>query len=81
VTPRIKRELRRRSAVEPVIGHLKAEHRMGRNYLWFRRCDANNAVLAAAGYNFRRLIRWLTLLLCQILTALFPGLLINPARN
>ena len=33
VTPQIKRELRRRSAVEPVIGHLKAEHRMGRNYL------------------------------------------------
>jgi hypothetical protein len=58
VTPKIKRELRRRSAVEPVIGHLKAEHRMGRNYLWFRRGDANNVVLAAAGYNFRRLIRW-----------------------
>ena len=33
---------------------------MGRNYLWFRRGDANNAVLAAAGYNFRRLIRWLS---------------------
>jgi hypothetical protein len=53
VTPSIKRELRRRAAVEPVIGHLKAEHRMGRNYLWFRRGDANNAVLAAVGYNFR----------------------------
>ena len=36
VTAKIKRELRRRSAVEPVIGHLKAEHRIGRNYLWFR---------------------------------------------
>jgi transposase, IS5 family len=34
VSPKIKRELRRRSAVEPVIGHLKSEHRMGRNYLW-----------------------------------------------
>ena len=78
VTPRIKRELRRRSAVEPVIGHLKAEHRMGRNYLWFRRGDAANAVLAAAGYNFRRLIRWLSLLLCQILRALFPQPLISP---
>jgi transposase, IS5 family len=79
VTPKIKRELRRRSAVEPVIGHLKAEHRMGRNYLWFRHGDANNAVLAAAGYNFRRLIRWLRILLRQILTVLFPRLLINPA--
>ena len=79
VTPRIKRQLRRRSAIEPVIGHLKAEHRMGRNYLWFRHGDANNAVLAAAGYNFRRLIRWLRILLRQILTVLFPRLLINPA--
>ena len=67
-----KRQLRRRAAVEPVIGHLKAEHRMGRNYLWFRHGDAANAVLAAAGYNFRRLIRWLSLLLSRILSALVP---------
>jgi transposase, IS5 family len=73
VTSGIKRQLRRRSAVEPVIGHLKAEHRMGRNYLWYRRGDAANAVLAAVGYNFRRLIRWLRLLLCQILLALIKN--------
>src|SRR5215208_7377661 len=79
VTPRIKRELRRRAAVEPVIGHLKAEHRMGRNYLWFRRGDAANAVLAAAGYNFRRLIRWLSLLLRLFLTALTAALQTVPA--
>ena len=70
VTPRIKRQLRRRAVVEPVIGHLKAEHRMDRNYLWYRRGDAANAILAAVGYNFRRLIRWLRLLLCHILVAL-----------
>jgi len=74
VTPAIKRQLRRRSAVEPVIGHLKAEHRMGRNYLWYRRGDAANAVLAAVGYNFRRLIRWLRLLLRLILGALIAAL-------
>jgi IS5 family transposase len=74
VTPRINRQLRRRSAVEPVIGHLKAEHRMGRNYLWYRRGDAANALLAAVGYNFRRLVRWLSLLLCQILVALIETL-------
>jgi IS5 family transposase len=32
---------------------------MGRNYLAHRHGDFNNAVLAAVGYNFRRLIRWL----------------------
>ncbi len=79
VTPSIKRELRRRAAVEPVIGHLKAEHRMGRNYLWFRRGDAANAVLAAVGYNFRRLIRWLRPLLRLFLTALFPNAPTVPA--
>jgi IS5 family transposase len=71
VTPKIKRQMRRRSAVEPVIGHLKSEHRMGRNYLWYRQGDAINAVLAAAGYNFRLLIRWLRLLLFRFLVAVF----------
>jgi transposase, IS5 family len=79
MTPKIKRELRRRSAVEPVIGHLKAEHRMGRNYLWHRQGDATNAVLAAAGYNFRRLIQWIKLLLLQILHHFILRLQLVPA--
>jgi transposase, IS5 family len=79
VTPQIKRELRRRSAVEPVIGHLKSEHRMGRNYLWHRHGDATNAVMAAVGYNFRRLIKWLSLLLFEILSRLSLELRISPA--
>src|SRR5271167_4630476 len=62
VTETIKRQLRRRSAVEPVIGHAKAEHRMGRNYLAGAHGDDANAVLAAAGYNFRRLLAWLAAL-------------------
>jgi transposase, IS5 family len=69
VTPQIKREMRRRSAIEPVIGHLKNEHRMDRNYLHHRHGDANNAILAAVGYNFRLLIRWLRILLWVILAA------------
>ena len=79
MTPKIKRELRRRSAVEPVIGHLKSEHRMARNYLWHRHGDATNAVLAAVGYNFRRLIRWLKLLLFRILVQLTFRMQIIPA--
>jgi transposase, IS5 family len=78
MTPKIKRQKRRRSAVEPVIGHMKAEHRMGRNYLWYRQGDAINAVLAAAGYNFSFVLRWLRLLLCRILLALLPAF--NPIR-
>jgi len=71
MTPAIKREMRRRAAVEPVIGHIKNEHRMDRNYLAGTQGDAINAVLAAAGYNFRLLLNWLRLLLRLLLVALF----------
>ena len=70
VTDAIKRDLRRRSAVEPVIGHAEAEHRMGRNFLKGAEGDAANAVLAAAGYNFRRLLAWLAILWRVFVTAL-----------
>ena len=70
VTKAIKRELRRRAAVEPVIGHLKSDHRMGRNYLAGSQGDAANAVLAAVGYNFRRLLAWLRRILRALAHAL-----------
>jgi IS5 family transposase len=58
VTKAIRREMRRRAAVEPVIGHLKDDHRLRRNYLKGRAGDRINTVLAAAGYNFSLLRRW-----------------------
>jgi Transposase DDE domain len=70
LTPQIKREFKRRAAIEPVIGHLKEHHRMGRNHLAHASGNAINAVLAAVGYNFRRLLAWLSLLLLRILIAL-----------
>jgi IS5 family transposase len=45
------------------------EHRMGCNHLAHRAGDAVNAMLAAVGYNFRILLRWLSLLLGAILAA------------
>ncbi|RWM89694.1 MAG: IS5 family transposase [Mesorhizobium sp.] len=69
LTKVVKRALRRRAAVEPVIGHLKNDHRMGRNFLAFSEGDANNAVLAAVGYNFSLLLNWLRLL-CAFFLAL-----------
>jgi IS5 family transposase len=70
VTDRIRREMKRRAAVEPVIGHLKEDHRMGRNYLTGVEGDRINAVLAAAGYNFRLLRRWLQRLLRALIAIL-----------
>lgn len=59
LTPSERRWLKRRSAIEPAIGHLKDDHRMRRNFLKGAQGDALNAVLAAAGYNIRWLMRWL----------------------
>ena len=70
VTRTIKREMKRRAAVEPVIGHVKAEHRMERNYLKGRDGDRANAVLAAAGYNFSLLLRWFEAFLRALLAAI-----------
>jgi IS5 family transposase len=77
VTKNIRREMRRRAAVEPVIGHLKDGHRMGRNHLKGRDGDRINAVLAAAGYNFKLLLRWFEELLRAMLLSL-RGILAMP---
>jgi IS5 family transposase len=69
LTPTIRRELRRRSAVEPVIGHLKSDGLLERNRLAGAAGDAINAVLAAAGHNLRLLLAWLRLLCAWLLVA------------
>jgi transposase, IS5 family len=74
MTKAIKREMRRRAAVEPVIGHLKQDHRMDRCYLAGSNGDAINALLAAAGYNFRRLIAWLRRIWRALLALLVLGI-------
>ena len=48
---------RRRSAIEPSIGHMKSDNHLDRNQLTGKEGDRINAVLAAAGYNFRKLLR------------------------
>jgi IS5 family transposase len=58
-TRALRRMLKRRAAIEPTIGHLKSDNRMNRNYLTGQVGDKINALLAAAGYNLRKLLRWL----------------------
>jgi IS5 family transposase len=56
-TPRtLWRWMKRRAAVEPSIGHLKAEHRLERNRLKGVAGDALNAILSAAAMNFQKLL-------------------------
>ena len=49
--------LKRRQAIEPIIGHLKSDHRMNRCHLKGERGDRLHAVLCAAGYNIKWLLR------------------------
>jgi transposase, IS5 family len=78
---RIKRELRRRSAIEAVIGHMKAEGHLGRCYLKGRAGDAANVILTAIGYNLRLVLAWLRMILRVVLLALLQPLAIRPAFN
>lgn len=52
-----RKQLRRRQAIEPIIGHLKNDHRMDRCHLKGERGDRLHAVLCAAGYNIKWLLR------------------------
>jgi IS5 family transposase len=61
------RWMKRRAAVEPGIGHLKREHRMDRNRLRGTLGDQINAILSAAGMNFKKLLRAADFFLRQIL--------------
>ena len=56
LTRAIRNKLRRRSAIEPTIGHLKSDNGMARNFLKNAEGDRLNAILAAAGYNMRKLL-------------------------
>ena len=67
--------LRRRQAIEPVIGHAKADHRMDRCWLKGAEGDALHAVLCAAGFNIRWLMRAIVAQATKAGKAFFFGLL------
>jgi IS5 family transposase len=59
ITPAKRKKHKRRAAIEPVIGHLKYNYRMIRNYLKGTVGDAMNVILAAAAMNFKRMMnKW-----------------------
>ena len=66
----IKKELRRRTAIEAVIGHCKIDGHLGRNFLKGRLGDNINAVMSAVGYNLRLILNWLRKLLRNIIAAI-----------
>ena len=67
------------SAIEAVIGHMKAEGHLGRCYLKGRAGDAANVILSAVGYNLRLVLAWLRTILRVVLLALFQTFAIRLA--
>jgi IS5 family transposase len=70
----IKKELRRRSAIEAVIGHMKTDGHLDRNFLHGRHGDHANAVLTAVGYNLRLVLKWMRAILRKIFSAILATL-------
>lgn len=56
-TRALRKMFKRRSVIEPTIGHLKSDHRLERNYLKGITGDKVNALMSAIGYNFMKLMR------------------------
>jgi IS5 family transposase len=53
---KLKKQFRRRASIEPKIGHLKSDHRLGRNFYKGIKGDNINVLLAAAAMNFKRMM-------------------------
>ncbi len=64
---------KRRNAIEPIIGHNKSEHRLDRNYLSGELGDELNVLLAASGFNIKKLIRAFCLWLRSNIFQFFKG--------
>jgi IS5 family transposase len=72
-TDAIRRVLCRRTAIEPLIGHLKVDHMIGRNTLAHTAEEVINAILVAAGCNFRRIFAWIKLLCSWFILIVMPN--------
>ena len=59
---------RRRAAIEPIIGHLKSDHRLSRNYLKGFVGDEINLLMAATAFNLKK---WMNNYLQMLLALLF----------
>jgi len=72
ITPAKRKRMRRRNAIEPIIGHLKNDRKVGpKNWLKGKLGDKINAISMAIGFNMRKILRKIFLWLLEILLTLF----------
>ncbi len=77
---KIRKYFRARAGIEPVIGHLKQDHRMKRNYLLDEIGDKTNTILAAAGFNLKKMLHRLKAEAHSILISILE-MFYNPQIN
>lgn len=73
-SPTINRELKRRNAIEPIIGHMKADERLERHAYAGNHGDTYAIMMAAIGHNLRLLLAWFKALLCAWLLAMIAAM-------
>ena len=70
LAPALKRLLKRRQVVEPMIGHMKADGLLDRNWLKGKLGDALHALMCGAGHNLRMIQARLQALYCLLIAVL-----------
>lgn len=65
-----RKRFRRRAGIEPIIGHLKSDYRLMRNFLKGQAGDSINLMMAAAAFNFKKWMRQIQDILLAIFSAL-----------
>jgi IS5 family transposase len=70
------KKFRRRAAIEPVIGHLKCDFRMAQNYLHGRSSPRINTMLAATGWNLKKMMEKLKRELLHLYTFFYKILFV-----
>lgn len=81
VTEAVKRWLKRRAVIEPVIGHAKNDGLLGKNYLKGTEGDKINVTLAATGFNLRQILRYIRILWLYFICQLLQKILIANSNN
>ena len=76
-----RKKFRRRAAIEPIIGHVKSDHRMQRNYLKGFIGDEINLLMAASAFNLKKWMNNFLLLFFMLRIAYMLHILIQVKRD
>ena len=80
VTASFKKQIKRRQAIEPHLGHMKNEGKLDRCRLWGILGDQVHAILVGAGYNLKLILNYIRILFAQMFVLLYEMLCTNYSK-